>query len=120
MNIAELSIKKSVITWTLTVLVLVVGAVVARMVASFILKFFERKNFDPTLSKFIAKAIKITVIAFALIVALGKFGITIAPFIAALAAMAFGAGRLAYLQFVGPPVRASQRTPTPWSPVRST
>jgi len=73
------------------VLVLVAGIVVARLVASFILKFFERKNFDPTLSKFIVGGIKITILAFAIIVSLGKFGITIAPFIAALAAMAFGA-----------------------------
>ncbi len=73
------------------VLVLVAGVVVARLVASFVLKFFARKNFDPTLSKFIVGGIKTTILAFAIIVALGKFGITIAPFIAALAAMAFGA-----------------------------
>lgn len=73
------------------VLVLVVGVVVARLIASFILKYFERKNFDVTLSKFFVSAIKITILAFAIIIALGKFGITIAPLIAALAAMAFGA-----------------------------
>jgi small conductance mechanosensitive channel len=52
---------------------------------------FERKNFDSTLSKFAVAAVKGIIIGFAIMVALGKFGITIAPLIAALAAMAFGA-----------------------------
>jgi len=73
------------------VLVLVAGFIVARSVASFLMKLFERKNFDITLSKFTISALKITIISFAIIIALGKFGITIAPFIAALAALAFGA-----------------------------
>lgn len=73
------------------ILVLVIGVIVARTVSSFVLRFFERKNFDVTLSKFVAGAVKTIILAFVIIVALGKFGITIAPFIAALAAMAFGA-----------------------------
>ena len=73
------------------ILVLVIGILVARSVASFLLKLFERKNLDVTLSKFIAATVKGIIIGFAIIIALGKFGITIAPFIAALAAMAFGA-----------------------------
>jgi small conductance mechanosensitive channel len=73
------------------ILILVAGFLVARSVASFLMKLFERKNFDSTLSKFTIGALKITIIAFAIIIALGKFGITIAPFIAAIAAMAFGA-----------------------------
>jgi len=73
------------------ILVLVIGVLVARSVASFLMRLFERKNLDITLSKFIAVAAKGIIIGFAIIIALGKFGITIAPFIAALAAMAFGA-----------------------------
>ncbi|MBW2405974.1 MAG: mechanosensitive ion channel [Deltaproteobacteria bacterium] len=73
------------------ILVLIIGALVARSVSSFLLKLFERKEFDITLSKFIAATVKGIILGFALIVAIGKFGITIAPFIAALAAMAFGA-----------------------------
>jgi len=59
--------------------------------ASFLMKLFDRKEFDPTLSKFTVGALKTVIISFVIIIALGKFGITIAPFIAALAAMAFGA-----------------------------
>jgi small conductance mechanosensitive channel len=73
------------------ILVLVIGVLVARAVSSFLLKLFEKKEFDVTLSKFTAAAVKGTILGFAFIVAIGKFGITIAPFIAALAAMAFGA-----------------------------
>ncbi|MGD2149636.1 MAG: mechanosensitive ion channel family protein [Desulfobacterales bacterium] len=73
------------------ILVLIIGVLVARSVASFLLKLFERKDLDVTLSKFTAAAVKGIIIGFAIIIALGKFGITIAPFIAALAAMAFGA-----------------------------
>jgi small conductance mechanosensitive channel len=73
------------------IIILVVGLIVARSVASFVLKFFEKKEFDITLSKFVASLAKGTIILFAVLMALGKFGITIAPFVAALAAMAFGA-----------------------------
>ena len=73
------------------ILVLIIGVLVARAVSSFFLKLFEKKEFDITLSKFIAATVKGIILGFAFIVAIGKFGITIAPFIAALAAMAFGA-----------------------------
>jgi len=73
------------------ILVLVIGVLVARAVSSFFLKLFEKKEIDITLSKFIASSIKGIILGFAFIVAIGKFGITIAPLVAALAAMAFGA-----------------------------
>ena len=73
------------------IIILIVGMIIARFAASFLLKFFERKDFDITLSKFIASAVKFIILGFIIIIALGKFGITIAPFIAALAAVAFGA-----------------------------
>jgi len=73
------------------ILVFIIGVLVARSVASFLMRLFERKNLDITLSKFIAATAKGIIIGFAIIIALGKFGVTMAPFIAALAAMAFGA-----------------------------
>ncbi|OPL10591.1 MAG: mechanosensitive ion channel protein MscS [delta proteobacterium ML8_D] len=73
------------------IFILVIGLLVARSAASFLLRLFERKKIDVTLSKFIAATAKIIIIGFAIIIAMGKFGITIAPFIAALAAIAFGA-----------------------------
>jgi small conductance mechanosensitive channel len=73
------------------ILVLVIGVLVARAVSSFFLKLFEKKGIDITLSKFIVSLVKGIILGFAFIVAIGKFGITIAPLVAALAAMAFGA-----------------------------
>ncbi len=73
------------------IIVLVVGWIVARSIASFLLRLLERRQIDITFSKFIASTVKLIVFGFAFLVALGKFGITIAPFIAALAALAFGA-----------------------------
>ncbi|MGD9106243.1 MAG: mechanosensitive ion channel family protein [Desulfobacterales bacterium] len=73
------------------ILILIIGVLVARAVASFLMKFFERKKIDVTLSKFTTATAKAIILGFAIIIALGKFGITIAPFIAAIAAMAFGA-----------------------------
>lgn len=73
------------------ILVLILGNVAAHYVSGFFLKMFQKKNMDITLSKFIANVVRIIVLAFAFLIALGNFGITIAPFIAALSAVAFGA-----------------------------
>ena len=70
---------------------LFIGLAAGSWVEGLLLKFFQKKNFDITLAKFLAGCVKITVMTFAGIIALGKFGITITPFIAALGAMAFGA-----------------------------
>ena len=73
------------------IVVLLVGWFVARAIGSFVLRFLEKKKLDITFSKFIASTVKLIIFTFAFIVALGKFGISIAPFIAAGAAVAFGA-----------------------------
>lgn len=72
-------------------IILFVGWLAARAAANFMLKLMEKKKMDVTLSNFIATVVKVLVLSFAIIIALGKFGITIAPFIAALGALAFGA-----------------------------
>ncbi|MFA7255731.1 MAG: mechanosensitive ion channel family protein [Candidatus Omnitrophota bacterium] len=73
------------------ILVLIIGNLVGNWVQGMVLKLCEKKKIDITLSKFIASCIKIGILAFAIIIALGKFGITIAPFIAVIGAGAFGA-----------------------------
>jgi len=72
------------------IIVLILGWFVAKWVAGLVLKLCQRTNLDVTLSKFFADIAKILVLVFVVIIALGKFGITIAPFIAALGAVAFG------------------------------
>lgn len=73
------------------IIVLVIGHFVAKWVHSVVFKLCEKKKLDITLSKFLANCAKMGVLAFAILIALGKFGITIAPFIAAIGAAAFGA-----------------------------
>lgn len=73
------------------VIILIVGVMVGKWVANIIGKVCEKSEIDITLSKFLAGIGKILVIAFAVVIAMGKFGITIAPFIAAIGAAAFGA-----------------------------
>ncbi len=73
------------------IIILILGVMASNWVARILLSLFEKKKMDITLSKFLAGAAKIFVLVFVILIALGKFGITIAPFIAALGALAFGA-----------------------------
>lgn len=72
------------------ILVLIIGNLIGNWLKGIILQLCAKKKLDITLSKFIASCAKITILAFAIIIALGKFGITIAPFIAVIGAGAFG------------------------------
>lgn len=72
------------------ILILVIGAIAASWTSSVVLKVCERKKLDITLAKFFSNTVRIIFLMFAIVVALGKFGITIAPFIAAIGATAFG------------------------------
>lgn len=73
------------------VLILIAGVIIANLIARLMLKGFEKKKMDITLSRFLVSCTKGLILIFAIIIALGKFGITIAPFVAAIGALAFGA-----------------------------
>ena len=72
------------------IIILIIGWQISKWCSSLALSFCERAKLDITLSRFIASIVKTVVLVFVVIIALGKFGITIAPFIAALGAVAFG------------------------------
>jgi small conductance mechanosensitive channel len=72
------------------ILVLIIGNFIANWALRVVLKLCNAKKVDITLAKFIASCVKILILAFAVIIALGKFGITITPFIAMIGAGAFG------------------------------
>lgn len=72
------------------ILIVLVGLFLARWTGGMVMRFCERRSFDVTLSKFFAGITRVTVLVFVLIVALNKFGVSIAPFVAALGAVAFG------------------------------
>jgi len=72
------------------IVILLIGWQVSRWVARAVLKVCDRAGLDITLAKFFAGIAKSIIIIFVAIVALGKFGITITPLVAALGAIAFG------------------------------
>lgn len=72
------------------VIILVVGVVLAKMFGGVVLRLCNKANIDVTLTKFFAGLTKILVLVFALVIAMAKFGITIAPMVAAIGAGAFG------------------------------
>ncbi len=74
------------------VVILIIGLIVARKIGNLVLKLCEKKNLDITLSRFIASAAKIVVVVMVAIIALGKLGISVTPFLAAVGALSLGAG----------------------------
>ncbi len=74
------------------IFILLAGLLVARKVGNIVLGLCEKKNFDITLSRFLASFCRITVVVMVAIIALGKVGISITPFIAAVGALSLGAG----------------------------
>ena len=73
------------------IIILLVGAYVSKTLARVVTNFCDKKQIDVTLGKFLGSVTKIVVFAVFVIISLGKFGISIAPFIAAIGAIMFGA-----------------------------
>lgn len=71
-------------------IILVVGLKLSGWLSRLVLRFCDKRNVDITLARFFASSVKLLVMIFVIIIAIGKFGISIAPFIAALGALAFG------------------------------
>jgi len=72
------------------IIILIVGAKLAGWLGRLVTNLCEKKNVDITLARFLGNVVKILTLTFVIIIAIGKFGISIAPFIAALGAIAFG------------------------------
>jgi small conductance mechanosensitive channel len=72
------------------IIILLIGFKMAGWLGRIVARFCEKHELDITLSRFLGNVVKITVLAFVIIIAIGKFGISIAPFIAAIGALAFG------------------------------
>jgi len=72
------------------IIILFIGWLLSNWVAKVTLGLCERTHLDITLSRFFSSLAKALVLVFVIIIALGKFGITITPFIAALGAVVFG------------------------------
>lgn len=74
------------------VIITVIGWFLSKYIYNVLIKFFSNHNFDVTLGKFAANAVRILVFGAMIVVAIGKLGISIAPFIAAVGAIFLTAG----------------------------
>jgi len=70
--------------------ILFIGWKIANWAAGLFTKFGKSKHFDITLTKFIAGVIRVIVMIFVALMAMEKFGVTIAPMVAAASALIFG------------------------------
>ncbi|WP_432455348.1 MULTISPECIES: mechanosensitive ion channel family protein [unclassified Agarivorans] len=73
-------------------IILLLGLWVAGRIGKYLFKALELKGLDITLAHFIANLVKIMFVAITVMIALGKLGISITPFVAALGAVSLGAG----------------------------
>ena len=74
------------------IIILIIGALAARILSRATIRLLEKRQVDVTLTGFIGSLVKILVFVCFLIISLGKFGITVAPFVAALGAATLGIG----------------------------
>ncbi|MEZ5528396.1 MAG: mechanosensitive ion channel family protein [Porticoccaceae bacterium] len=73
-------------------LIILIGVLVANKISRMVLALCEKKKLDITLSRFIASFAKIAVLIGFAVIALGKVGISVTPFVAAIGALSLGAG----------------------------
>ncbi len=73
-------------------IIVIIGWFTAKYAYALLMRLFESHHFDMTLSKFVANVVKMLIFAAMIIIALGKVGISIAPFVAAIGAVSLTAG----------------------------
>ncbi|WP_082897101.1 mechanosensitive ion channel family protein [Thalassotalea crassostreae] len=72
--------------------IFLIGYFIAGKVSNWVLRLCEKHNLDVTLSRFIANATKMILVVLIAIIALGKLGVSVTPFVATLGALSLGAG----------------------------
>jgi len=74
------------------VIIFILGYIIAGKIATLVLKLCLRHKLDITLSQFLSNTAKMLIVVMITIIALGKLGISVTPFIAAIGAISLGAG----------------------------
>ena len=74
------------------IFILLVGLWVAKKLAEGVANLMTRHNVDITLTNFVSNVVKVLLIIMVIIIALGKIGISVTPFVAAIGAASLGAG----------------------------
>jgi small conductance mechanosensitive channel len=72
------------------IVILIAGMIAGRWAARLVVRMGERRNIDVTLRLFLGNIARLVVLGLFIIIALGNFGITLTPLIAAIGALAFG------------------------------
>ncbi|MCW8866553.1 MAG: mechanosensitive ion channel family protein [Colwellia sp.] len=73
-------------------IIFIIGYMLAGKISKWVLKLCLRHKLDITLSQFLSNTTKMLIVVMITIVALGKLGISVTPFIAAIGAISLGAG----------------------------
>lgn len=73
-------------------IIFIIGYVVAGKVANLVFKVCERNKLDITLSQFLSNTTKMLIVVMVVVISLGKLGVSVTPFIAAIGAASLGAG----------------------------
>jgi len=74
------------------IIILILGFYIGKKVSEAVQKLCDKNNLDVTLTKFIVNIVRFAIIIGAVIIAVGKLGITLTPFIAGIGAASLGAG----------------------------
>ena len=74
------------------ILILFIGLWIAQKVSNMVAGLMQRHNIDITLTNFVSNVIKVLLIIMFLVIAHGKIGISVTPFVAAIGAASLGAG----------------------------
>ena len=74
------------------IIIFVIGIIASKYIHKYVLKLLLKTTIDETISGFIANIIRFLIVAMMAVLALGKLGISIAPFIAAIGALSLTAG----------------------------
>ncbi|TMP83778.1 mechanosensitive ion channel protein MscS [Pseudoalteromonas phenolica] len=74
------------------ILILIIGLWVSKKISKTVERLLLKHNIDIALTNFIANVVKVLLIVMFVVIALGKLGISITPFVAAIGAASLGAG----------------------------
>lgn len=74
------------------ILILILGFFIARKASTVVLRQLEKRDVDVTIRTYAGHTVHLLILFCFVVIALGKFGISIAPFVAALGAIALGVG----------------------------
>ena len=73
-------------------IIFIIGYMLAGKISAWVLRLCLKNKLDITLSQFLANTTKMLIVVMITIVSLGKLGISVTPFIAAIGAISLGAG----------------------------